>query len=147
MRIFFCGPLTEMHDVEKTKAFYTKLGEVAASCGFDYFWAFQHGTDPVKNPDVTPEFVYKQDIRELEKSDLMIAYIEEPSTGTGIEIEHARLHNIPAYLLYKQGSHVSRMVQGDPVVKREITYTDEQDALSKVKELLEEIKKNPTLLR
>lgn len=136
MRIFFAGPLTELKHPEATKAFYVKLAEVARKNRFDYFWAFLNGTDPVKNPEVTAHDVYQRDIAQLEKSDLMVAYVGEPSTGTGLEIEHAYIKGIPVYLLYEEGERISRMLRGCPAVKKEIVFVDEADGLRQFKALL-----------
>lgn len=139
MRIFFGGPLTDLKNPESTKAFYAKLAEVAKSHGFDYYWAWQRGTDPELNPDVPPERVYQIDTYELEKSDLMVAYAGEPSTGTGQEIEYAREHRIPVYLLYPKSAKVTRMLLGSPVVKGEIIYENEADALRQFSVLLKSL--------
>ena len=140
MRIFFAGPLTDLPHPEATKAFYVKLADVAQKNGFDYFWAFLSGTDPIKNPKVTSRDVYERDIAQLEKSDCLVAYVGEPSTGTGLEIEHARIKNIPVYLLYEKGKNISRMLLGCPSVKKEIAFTDESDALSHFTSLLQSLK-------
>jgi len=129
MRIFFAGPLTNLPNPEQTKAFYVKLAECAKTLGFEYFWAFLSGTDPIKNPDVLPIEVYKRDIMELDKSDLMVAYMGEPSTGTGIEIEHANETGKPIIILYEKTKKVSRMLRGCPAVKKEIAYESEDDAI------------------
>ena len=139
MRIFFAGPLTGLKNPEATKAFYTKMGEVAAKNGFDYFWAFQSGTDPVSNPNVDPEYIYYKDLKELADSNLMIAYVGEPSPGTGQELEYAKEHNIPVYLVFEKGRAVSRMILGNPAVKGTIEFTDEKDALNQLKTLLTSI--------
>jgi nucleoside 2-deoxyribosyltransferase len=136
MRIFFAGPLTDLDNPETTKVFYRKLAEVAQANGFDYFWAFLNGTDPVKNPEVTPADVYQRDIAELERSDVMVAYVGEPSTGTGLEIEHAYIRGIPVYLLYEKGRRISRMLRGCPAVKQELAYSNVDDALGQFDLLL-----------
>lgn len=136
MRIFFGGPLTDLTNPEQTKAFYVALAQAATECGFTYYWAFQRGTDPEENPDVPAERVYQIDTYELEKSDLMIAYVGEPSTGTGIEIEYARTRDIPVYLLYEKGKRISRMLKGSPIIKGNIEFTSEDDACAKLKSLL-----------
>lgn len=141
MRIFFAGPLTDLKNPETTKAFYLKLAKIARVNGFDYFWAFLNGTDPIKNPEITSRDVYKRDIAELEKSDIMVAYVGEPSTGTGLEIEHAHHKDIPVYLLYEKGRPVSRMLLGCPAVKKEIIFTDEKDALHAFDSLLITLKR------
>jgi 2'-deoxynucleoside 5'-phosphate N-hydrolase len=140
MRIFFGGPLTDLKNPEQTKSFYVKLAVVAQDNGFDYYWAFQRGTDPEENPNVSPDRVYQIDTYELEKSDLMIAYVGEPSTGTGIEIEYARERNVPVYLMYEKDRRISRMLIGAPNIKGIIAYENEQDALSQLDTLLKKIK-------
>lgn len=144
MRIFFAGPLTDLNHPEATKAFYIKLAEVAVQNGCTYFWAFMNGTDPIKNPEVSAQDVYARDILELERSDIMVAYVGEPSTGTGLEIEHARIKNIPVYLLYEKGKNISRMLRGCPAVKKELVFADESDALSQFAALLKNLKREST---
>jgi len=112
------------------------MAQVAQTNGFTHYWAFLHGTDPIKNPRVSPSAVYQTDLNELGKSDLMIAYIGTPSTGTGQEIEYAREHNIPVYLLFEKGKQISRMVMGSPNVKGTIEFTSQEDALTKLDALL-----------
>ncbi|MFZ5845176.1 MAG: nucleoside 2-deoxyribosyltransferase [Patescibacteria group bacterium] len=139
MRIFFAGPLTELKNPDKTKAFYKRLAGVTNENGFDYFWAFLNGTDPILNPEVPPADVYQRDITQLSQSDLMVAYVGEPSTGTGIEIEYAKNKGIPVYLLYEKGKKISRMLRGCPAVKKEIVFTDEDDALTQFAAALKEL--------
>lgn len=140
MRIFFAGPLTELKDPEKTKAFYVRMADVVKEMGFDYFWAFLSGTDPITNPDVPPGDVYHRDIEELDKSDMMVAYIGEPTTGTGIEIEHAHQTNKPIVILYEQGKLISRMIRGCPGIVKEIVFSSEDDALTQLKTFLSTLK-------
>lgn len=140
MRIFFAGPLTNLSNPEETKKWYIRMAEIATKNGFDSFWAFLSGTDPVKNPDVDPDYIYEKDLKELENSHLMIAYIGEPSTGTGQEIEYAKEHNIPVYLVYEKNKPVSRMVRGNPAVRGVIEFTDYEDSLKQLDTLLASIK-------
>ena len=142
MRIFFAGPLTELAHVDQTKAFYQNMAAVASKHGCDSYWAFLHGTDPIKNPDVAPTTVYQTDLNQLGKSDVMIAYIGEPTTGTGQEIEYAREHHIPVYLLFEKGKQVSRMVLGSPNIKGTIEFTSEEDALIQLDTLLSQLVRN-----
>lgn len=141
MKIFFSGPLTNLKDPGKTKAFYMKLDTVAARLGYDTFWAFRSGTDPIQNPDVTPKEVYLRDINELKTSNLMIAYVGEASTGTGVEIEYARQHSLPVVLLFEKNRKVSRMARGCPSVVKEIQCTTEEDACAQMEQYLTDFKK------
>lgn len=141
MRIFFAGPLTDLKNPTKTKAFYHRLADVAKANGYHYYWAFLKGTDPIKNPEVSPAEVYKVDTYQLRHSDFMIAYMGEPSIGTGIEIEFANTHHIPVYIMYEKGKRISRMLRGCPAVKKELVYTSENNALRQLGTLLMTLKK------
>lgn len=139
MRIFFAGPLTDLREPAKTKAFYKRLAAVTEKNKVNYFWAFLNGTDPIANPDVPAPKVYEVDKMQLENSDVMVAYVGEPSTGTGIEIEIAKNKGIPVYILYEKGQRVSRMLRGCPAVKKELVYENEDDALKQFDALLQEL--------
>lgn len=139
MRIFFAGPLTDLKNPVKTKAFYRRLADIAVENGHHYYWAFLKGTDPIKNPDVSPQEVYKVDTYQLKHSDCMVAYMGEPSIGTGIEIEFANTHHIPVYIMYEKGKRVSRMLRGCPAVKKEIVFTSQKDAFTKLNTLLSQL--------
>jgi hypothetical protein len=139
MRIFFAGPLTNLPYPEETKSFYKDMQKVATANGFESFWAFLSGTDPVANPNVDPEFIYYKDLKELEASNLMIAYVGVPSAGTGQELEYAKEHDIPAYLVFEKNKPVSRMIVGNPTVKGTIEFTDYADALTQLDTLLKQI--------
>jgi nucleoside 2-deoxyribosyltransferase len=139
MRIFFAGPLTSLKNPETTKKLYRDMEGIANKNGFEAYWAFEHGTDPIKDPGVEPDYIYDKDLKELEKSNLMIAYVGEPSPGTGQELEYAHEHNIPAYLIFAKTDHVSRMIIGNPTVLGTIEYTDSDDALNQLDVLLQSI--------
>jgi 2'-deoxynucleoside 5'-phosphate N-hydrolase len=141
MRIFFAGPLTGLKNPEVTKKWYRDMAGIANKNGFECFWAFMSGTDPVKDPGVDPEYIYNKDLAELENSNLMIAYVGEPSPGTGQELEYAHEHNIPAYLMYAKSDQVSRMILGNPTVVESIVFTDFEDALNQLDELLQKLAK------
>ena len=141
MRIFFGGPLTNLKDGLATKEFYTKMADVATHNGFDYYWAWQRGTDPDEDPEVPASRVYQIDSYELEKSDMMVAYVGEPSTGTGIEIEYARRNRIPVVIMYEKGRKISRMLRGCPSVKFIIEYDTHEEALAQLDAYLKYVKK------
>jgi hypothetical protein len=104
--------------------------------GFDTFWAFIAGTDPIKHPDVSPHDVYLRDIQALDESQIMVSYVGEPSTGTGIEIEHAHVTGKPVIIMYEKGKHISRMLRGCPAVEKEIAFENEEDAVKQLSDYL-----------
>lgn len=141
MKIFFAGPLTDLKNPEITKSLYKDMAAVANTLGIDSFWAFLNGTDPIKNPEVPAVDVYTADLGQLKKSDVMIIYLGEPTTGTGQEIEYARTQGIPVYMLYEQGKNITRMVKGSPNIKGSIEFTSSEDAIKKLEDLLQGLKK------
>ena len=136
MHIFFAGALSSLPNPTQTKLFYKKMAGVAEKLGHTYFWAFLNGTDPDENPDVSSKDVYNRDIVALDKSDIMIAYVGEPTTGTGLEVEHAHQTNKPVALLYEQGKRISRMLRGCPAIQKEISFSSEEDALAQLEAYL-----------
>jgi len=136
MHIFFAGALNDLPNPKKTKSFYKKMALVAEKLGHMYFWAFLNGTDPDENPDVPARDVYTRDIAALDKCDIMIAYVGEPSTGTGIEMEHAHQTKKPIVLLYEQGKRISRMLLGSPAITKELIFSSEEDALKQLETYL-----------
>ncbi len=141
MRIFFGGPLTDLKDEKGTKHFYVHMAEVAKKNGVDCFWAFLHGTDPLEDPNVPSSVVYQSDLEALAASDVMIVYLGEPTTGTGQEMEYAKEHGIPIYMMYEKGKYISRMAKGSPNVKGSIVFTSQEDALTQLDILLHGLKK------
>lgn len=146
MRIFFAGPLTDLKNPNKTKGFYLKLARIAQKTGFDYFWAFQHGTDPNVERKISAQEVYKRDSTQLLKSNIMVAYIGEPSPGVGVEVEIAHTHDIPVCILYEKDRWTSRMLRGCPSIRKEIVFTSEKDCLEQFQKFLQDLQKDPESL-
>lgn len=117
------------------------MAEIAKENGVECFWAFLHGTDPQEDPNVPASKVYISDLEALAASDVMIVYLGEPTTGTGQEMEYAKEHGIPIYMMYEKGKFISRMAKGSPNVKGSIVFTSEKDALIKLDILLDGLKK------
>lgn len=77
--------------------------------------------------------VYLQDLGNVEKSDVMIALVDEVSIGVGMEIQHAIAIKKPLLCLAKEGTRVTRMVLGAGELGH-LTfsyYSDWQDATQK----------------
>ncbi len=91
-------------------------------------------TDPVKHKDVTPKQVDLIDRTAVTSAMLVIAVVDNPSLGVGIEVEMAYHANKPVVLLCKQdlveARKISRLVRGNPAVIREIIYSDFEEARS-----------------
>jgi len=139
-KVYIAGALTRLEDQKlNLKDFYTKIGHLCRSFGIEAFVPHEH-FDPINHPDFTPKEVYQREFEEVTTADLMIAYVGEPSLGTGSEIEMAKNSNSTIILVSEKDKKVSRLVRGNPAVKYEVVFEDEDEALSQLKEILEKIK-------
>ena len=134
-QIYVSGALTN----GERKSFYEKIGKEISDNGWNPYIPHLH-TDPKDNPDVTPEEVYEVDMKKIEESSYVVAYVGLPSLGVGAELEHANACGIPIILMYKKGERVSRLVQGIPKVCLTIVYENEEDGIHQLwKKLLRHI--------
>lgn len=149
-KIYIAGALSE--EKQKTqlldffgdlKKFYEDIGALCENLGFESFIPhLRH--DPVKYPDLPSTEVYEHDIGELREADLLIAYVGLPSLGVGTELQFAKQTGIPIILLYEETKYVSRMARGNPVVIKEIIFSDFNDVLTKLYAFLKEWLSNET---
>jgi len=81
------------------------------------------------------EYIYKRDIDLIEKSDVIVAEVTNPSLGVGYEIAYAEKLNKKIFCLYRQleGKKVSAMITGNSNCKV-IHYKEEE-----ISEVLESI--------
>ncbi len=64
------------------------------------------------DPQATPLHVYKTDINCAQKADVMLAVVDQSSTGLGMEIQSRIDLKKPTLIVYKRGSQVSKMPLG-----------------------------------
>ncbi|MBT3405884.1 hypothetical protein HN419_01830 [Candidatus Woesearchaeota archaeon] len=70
---------------------------------------------------------YDRAFRTVLDSDLVIAEMSFPSTGQGMEIREAAVLKRPLVVVAKEGSKVSGLIKGCPVLKSIIYYSDLDD--------------------
>ena len=86
----------------------------------------------------TPSEVYETDIAYVEQADGIIAILDVPAIGLGMEIDHAINSNKPLLCLAHQDASVTRMVRGanDLGLLTFATYTDVDSAVRLVKDFI-----------
>lgn len=136
-KIYIAGALTNSHQ----KEVYEKIGEICRSIAQEVYVPHLCGTDPVKNPDVTPEVVWRVDEREVSSADLIIAYVGRPSLGVGGELEIARLAGTDIILWWLRGEKVSRLPRGNPAVIKQIEAKNKNDLYNKLTDILKNYEK------
>lgn len=131
LSLYVSGPLTHLQKQE-IKQLYEQIGALGESFGMKSHVPHKH-TDPIANPDISAEDVYKHDKQKVVDADLMVCYVGEPSLGTGMELEIALKHKTLVILLSEEGVKVSRMVLGSPAVIDHIQFSDFDDAIAKLR--------------
>ncbi len=143
---YVCGPLTELLPDERnrTKKFYERIADVCETVlGMRAFVPHEH-FDPISRPDPTP---YEVDEKERHQvcvctSHLIVVPLA-PSWGGGIEVEMAYRNGVPVILLCDEkrlrAKQISRLLRGNPGVRSEISYTNEEDALSQLASVLQDM--------
>ena len=81
---------------------------------------------------------YERAIQMLEKTSLMIAEMSNVSTGQGMEIQQAAILGIPILVIAKNGSKVSGLVKGCPVVRDIVFYENIKDISDRIGQFIEE---------
>ncbi len=82
--VYISGALTTGSGIENIKKFYEAIGDLCIEKEMQVYIPHKH-TDPVQHADVLPQEVYLKDVRQVSKSDLVIAYVGMPSLGVGLK--------------------------------------------------------------
>ena len=138
---YLASALTRLNQEQREN--FQALSEVAASVCEDLDIALYQprtATDPIGNPDVSPEDVFKRDRERVLSSDLVIHIADYASTGAGQELNFALEALIPMIIVARGDIQVSRMVTGIPAVKLTITYNSLEQLRSELRERLVEIR-------
>ena len=90
---------------------------------------------PGKMEDTEPEIIFDRDMEMLEQSDFIVADVNEPSHGVGMEIMYAYEHGMPVIcVLQKENRPFSRLADGSPHLYL-IEYENKQDLEIKLDEI------------
>lgn len=134
-KVYISGALTGVEQLAQLKAFYEAIGSICAELNLQAY--IPHlTTDPIGNPDITPEVVFQTDKYRVKQADLVITYIGLPSLGVGMELAYAEMQGIPIIILYEQGKTVSRFPRGIPTIISELQFTSYEDALEQLRSAL-----------
>jgi len=85
-----------------------------------------------------PQEIYERDIKFLNKCDVLIAEVSNPSLGVGYEVCYALEHHIPTLCIYQPNIFVSRMIIGNTSPHLTLfEYHDEESLYRKLDDFLE----------
>jgi hypothetical protein len=111
MRIYVAGALLGASDLEEACARYWELGNNLRERGFDIYLPQEH-THPNGTKELRAREVFDRGVRELKKSTVLLALLDEPSLGTGAEIALALEEGMTVIGAHRFGTPVSRFVVG-----------------------------------
>ncbi len=120
--------LGSLPKTEKETTLYNSIIEIAKTFAIS-----------VKSPIDTAKFNgdeqgrYERAFQSVQKADLIIGEQSRPSTGQGMEIRECAILNKPLIVVAKEGSKVSKLVKGCPILKEIIYYQNIEDLKSKLK--------------
>lgn len=141
--IYISGALTGLaqSEFESLKLLYERMGDICSSHGFLAYVPHKR-SDPVKDAHLSPEQVDRLDRDAVTYACLVIAYVDKPSLGVGIEVEMAHHANKPVILVHHTDTRVSRLIRGNPAIWHIIAFTTHDDLLTKLQTALDEFTNN-----
>jgi len=131
-KVYVSGKLDFFSNVHECKQFYANVGQACRALGMAPY--VQHLAQ-VKNANPTKKFTDNLD--QLRKSDILIAYMDEPCATVGMELGIAFENNIDIVLVYEEHVHkVPPTILGCTKVITHIRINNVDDAVLKIKAFL-----------
>lgn len=134
--VYISGALTGIDDGDGLKEFYEAIALLCHQLKLKPYVPHQH-TDPIKNPSITPQEVFRLDKAMVSLADLVIAYVGAPSIGVGMELAYAETLGKPIILLYEENKQISRFPRGISTILAEIKFHSFEDAMNSIRRILE----------
>lgn len=134
---YMAGGLTRAPS--ETRDLFDALKVACEEVGVTLYCPHEH-TDPQKGMEsLDPREVYDLDVKKMLENEVLVAYVGEPSLGTGVELEVCDKAGKPIILLSEKGTPVSRMALGVPGVVYHIEFDDLEDAKRKLQNVLRQL--------
>jgi len=111
MKIYISGALMGASDLERVRDLYESFADTCRQGGHEPYLPHSK-TDPALASHAEARVVYDTDLEMLNGSDLVVAYLGEPSLGVGAEIAIALHNQTPILALYEDERVVSRFLIG-----------------------------------
>lgn len=123
--------------LQGVKTVYTGLALEVAKNGYESrcFISIPDG-DVTKCSWHESKKTYHEQMKELDKCDLVIAYVGEVVTDVVVKLEHCNAKGIPVVLFFKKGRRVSPLLLGGPMVKNVYQYNKQEVLMGWVKDML-----------
>jgi hypothetical protein len=111
MKIYISGALQAASDLAAARQLYAFTATTLRERGYEVYVPHQN-TDPEHARHLSPLDVYQHDLSVLIHSDVLVAFLTEPSLGVGAEVAIALEKNLRLLAFAEEGRSVSRFLEG-----------------------------------
>lgn len=140
---YICGPIRELSVEERPQIlkFYERIAD--AFKGMTPFVPHQR-FDPDNYVDFTPHDIDGVERDQVcNKTSLLVVVAVAPSWGGGIEVEMANNNHVPVIILCEReklnNRRISRLLLGNPAVKKVIEYDIQDEAIKKLEHWIDNL--------
>lgn len=132
---FISGALSAAKGKVRFEIFYERIGDLCKKMGIDAFVPHRDASHKTM-PNYTHRKLYTLNMKKIKEVDLLIAYVGEPSTGVGMEIQQATINGKDVLILCEEDRPKSRLLLGCPSVVEYVEFKSFDDALEKIEKVL-----------
>lgn len=126
LRVYISGAFVGSRDWKAASQRYELLGSMLKDAGFVVYLPHAH-TNPVLNAELSADVVFLRDREEMQRSDVLLALLDEPSHGVGAEISMALCSGMTVLGACSCDRKVSRFIQGMLETSSNGIYFEYQD--------------------
>ena len=136
--IFFSHAFSQTH-LPEMKELIEALDRMSAELGCSTVIPFRDGPIDQLSHEHDPDLLFRWSEEQIDRCDVLIAEVSNPSFGVGGELALAEQKKKPVILLSKKGSEVSEFVLGNPAVVYHVEYTSIDDAVKQTRNVLRQL--------
>ena len=111
MQAYISGALLNAANIDRSRALYERLAEACRAAGWDAYVPHQ-SADPVRDAHLSNQDVAERDLDQVTASDVLVAYVGEPSLGVGAEVVIALRAGKRVLVVAEADRRVSRFLLG-----------------------------------
>jgi nucleoside 2-deoxyribosyltransferase len=111
MRAYISGALLNAADLDASRRLYERFAEACRAAGWEAYVPHLHA-DPVRDAALGNRTVAERDLAEVQRADVLVTYVGEPSLGVGAEVAIALAAGKRVLLLAESNRKVSRFLLG-----------------------------------
>lgn len=141
MKVYISGALMSATNLEENRKLYTEIADLCLRSNFQPYLPHL-SSDPTKHFRLSDEMVFNKDLHNLIDSEIIIAYLDDPSLGVGAEIAIAKNKNKIIIGIHKDQNQISRFIIG--LIESSpnsflINYSSKQELSQKIEKTLETV--------